>query len=174
MLSRKVELPGKRNKILISLLVLIILLGSGCWYYSFTEKPYPHIENTYIEAFENETDRYDIAPAVTDGLIMKLQGAGLFKLAGREESQSLISGIVRSYEREAYTYTAGEEPLDYIVRIRAQVEFYDVKAGKSLWKTTLEGFSTYPADESTKNEETAREEAIGLLVERIIDRLRQG
>lgn len=165
---------GKRNSILILTIICAMILSSGCWYYSFTEKPYPHIQNTFIESFDNETDRYDLAPALTDGLIGKLQGSGLLKLAIKDEAQSLISGIVRSYVREAYTYTAGEEPLDFIVRVRAQVEFYDVQAGKSLWKSTLEGFATYPADESTKNEEAAREEAVAMLIERIIDRLRQG
>lgn len=149
-------------------------MSSGCWYYSFTERPYPNIETTFVEAFENETDRYDIAPTLTEGLIAKLQGSGLFNMVTESEAQSRISGTVRTYEREAYTYTAGETPLDYIVRVRAQVEFYDVKAGKILWKQTLEGFATYPADESTKDEATARDEAIALLTERIIDRLRQG
>lgn len=165
---------GRRSKILTIALLCAIILTSGCWYYSFTEKPYPHIQNTYIESFDNETDRYDLAPALTDGLIGKLQGSGLLKLAIKDDAQSLISGIIRSYSREAYTFTSGEEPLDFIVRVRAQVEFYDVQAGKSLWKSTLEGFATYPADESTKNEEAAREEAVAMLIERIIDRLRQG
>ncbi len=127
-----------------------------------------------MESFDNETDRYDIAPTITEGLIAKLQGSGLFKLPGKEDAQSYINGVVRSYEREVYTYTSVETPLDYIVKVRAQVEFYDVQAGKTLWKQTLEGFATYPADESTKDEATARDEAITLLVERIIDRLRQG
>lgn len=167
-------MPGRTIKILIATLALSILVNSGCWYYSFTERPYPHIESTFVESFDNETDRYDIAPTLTEGLIAKLQGSALFNLVSESEAQSRISGVVRTYEREAYTYTAGETPLDYIVKVRAQVEFYDVQAGKTLWKQTLEGFATYPADESTKDETTARDEAIQLLVERIIDRLRQG
>jgi len=168
-------LPGvNNNKILCIVLIGIVLTTMSCWYYSFTERPYPHIENTFIETFDNETDRYDLGPLITEGLISKLQGSGLLKIIGRDGAQSIISGTIRSCEREAYTYTSGEVPVDFIVRVRTQVSFYDVKAGKTLWQTTLEGFATYPADESTKDEAAARDEAAALLVERIIDRLREG
>lgn len=151
-----------------------LLLLSGCWYYSFTDKPYPDIETTFVEAFDNSTDQYDLAPSLTEGLITELHGGALFKIAGRDNTHSIISGIVTAYENEAYSYTSEEEPLEFIVRVRARVKFTKVSNSKDLWETTLEGFATYPTDESTKDEPTAREEAIDLLIDRILDRLRQG
>ncbi|RKZ28465.1 hypothetical protein DRQ36_10405 [bacterium] len=163
------------NKGVVYIIIpLTAIVLAGCWFYSFTDKPYPDIENTFVEAFDNETDRYDLAPALTEGLINKLHGGALLKITGRDNAQSIISGTVTSHVLEAYSYTAEEEPLEFIVKIEARVKFTKVASGKELWQATLEGFATYPADESTKDEETAREEAIALLVERILDRLREG
>ena len=155
-------------------LVLLSVLAAGCWYYSFTDRPYPDIKTTFVEPFDNETDRYDLAPSLTEALINKLHGGSLLEVVSRKNSQSRISGTVISYKHEAYSFTPDEEPLEFIVRVRAKVGFAKVGSDNILWEATLEGFATYPADESTKDEAAAREEAIGLLIERILDRLREG
>jgi hypothetical protein len=158
----------------IIFIFLSMLLLSGCWYYSFTEKPYPDIKSVFIAPFGNETDVYDISPSVTEQLNSKLQGGGLLEVTSRNLAQSAIEGTILAYEKQAYSYTSGEEPLEFQVRIRAKVAFTKTGESKPLWEATLEGFSTFPADESTKDETTARQEAASMLVERILDRLRQG
>ncbi len=165
-----------RNKIILLAISIAIqtLFFGGCWYYSFTDKPYPDIENVFVESFDNETDRYDLAPTLTEGIINRLHSGSLLKIVGRDGAQSIISGKVIGYELEAHSYTSDEEPLEFIIRVKARVKFFEVGTGKALWETTLEGFATYPCDESTKDAAKARDEAIALLVERIIDRLRQG
>jgi len=161
------------NKYLLMLALLIPLICS-CWYYSFTDRPYPEIEKVYVESFENETDQYDLGPNVTEGIINRMHGGGLFDVVGKNSAQAKITGTIKKYTIEAYSYTSGEEPLEYIVKIRTTVQFFSVKDNKNLWEENIEGFATYPVDESTKDETQARSEAVSLLIDRIEDRLRGG
>ena len=154
--------------------ILLISILGGCWYYSFTNRPYPEIDSTYVESLGNETDRFDLSPLLTEGLINELHGSALLDVVGKDAAESRISGTVTSYERETHSYTSTEEPLEYIVRIRARVTFTAKKQNEKLWESSFEGFATYPADASTKDEPTAREEAVAMLVSRIMDRLRGG
>ncbi len=159
-------------KVLIAI-ASCFLLFCGCWY-SFTLRPYPDIESVFVEAFTNETDRFELSTSVTEGLIGELSSSSLLKLAGRESAHSQLSGEVSYFKIEAYTYTEGEEPLDYRVTVRARARFAKSGSEQAFWDMTFEGFSTYPIDESSKNESQAINEAVSMLIGRIIDRLRTG
>jgi hypothetical protein len=160
-----------KRAIIIS--VAAFLLFGGCWY-SFTLKPYGDIETIFVEAFGNETDRYELPLTITEKLIEELYGGSVLKLVGSDAAQSIIGGTITAYENEAYSYTSGEEPLDFRVTVRAKVRFAKAGEDKAIWETSFEGFATYPVDESTKSREQALEEATSMLISRIVDRIRTG
>lgn len=161
-------------RIAIFFIFISVLFFSGCWYYSFTDRPYPDIKSTFVAPFDNETDRYDLAPLLAERLIDRIQGSGIFDIAGRATAQSIISGTIVSYTKEAHSYTSAEEPIEFIVRVKARVAFTKTASDKPLWESTFDGFAMFPVDESTKDESTARTEAVSMLVDRILERLRQG
>ncbi|HHS51008.1 MAG TPA: hypothetical protein ENN07_07835 [candidate division Zixibacteria bacterium] len=158
-------------KKLIAIIPLLALCA--CWY-SFTLKPYPDIDTVFVDSFANETDRFELPSAITEGLIGELHSGSILKLATRERAHSVLSGTVTHFGSEAYTYTAGEEPLDFRVTVRARVRFERAGADSPFWDYTVEGFATYPMDESTKSESQAIDEAVSMLISRIMDRLRTG
>ena len=160
-------------KRLFSIFPIAIILFSGCWY-SFTLKPYPDIKTVFVEPLNNETDRYELNSTVTERLIDELHGSSLLKVVGRDAAQSVISGTINTYENKAYSFTPDEEPIDFRVTVRARVRFGKAGEERALWEASFEGFATYPADESTKSEAQAFDEATSMLVSRIMDRLRTG
>ncbi|MCK5833073.1 LptE family protein [bacterium] len=153
--------------------LLFLVLFCACWY-SFTLRPYPDIETVFVEPFTNQSDRYELSTDITEGLISELNSNSLLKLSNRESTHSILSGEVNYFNIEAYTYTSGEEPVDYRVTIRAKVRFAKAGSEQAFWDSTLEGFATYPLDESTKSESQAINEAVFMLIGRIVDRLRTG
>ena len=157
----------------INLLVLLALtfIFNGCWYYSFTQTAYPEIESVQIIPFENTTTEYDIPDEVTNKLIESIDGSGLLEVRSKG-ADSQLEGSIIYFDRQVYTYTDNEQPIEYKLTIRAKVKFTDTGKDKILWDATIEGYGTYEADAVDDSE--AREEALELLIQRIIQRVREG
>ncbi len=149
---------------------LAVLLTSGCWYYSFTEKPYPEIETVTIEYLENNTDEYDLADIITQDMIDEIDGSGLLKVVSND-ADAVLSGSVTKYERSIHSYTEDEDPEEYRLTIAVKLRFYDTKNEKELWQSSFEAYGTY---ESDSDDAEAKEEAIELLIQRIIEGIREG
>ena len=160
----------RTNRISPILIACAALAFSGCWY-SFSEKAYPQIETISVIPFENETAEYELASQATDLLTQKLLSSSSYELSSATEADGVVSGRIVLYERKVNTYDQSENPIDYIVRIRAQVTFFERATSKTLWDTNFEGIGTFAAD---GDESQARQDAINLLVQRIYDRLKSG
>jgi hypothetical protein len=160
----------KRISVYALAILFFILTQSSCWYYSFSERPYLDIETVQIEPLVNKTTEYELTDQITSLLLSAVQSSGVLKLVNRD-ADAKLSGSIENFDREVYTYTADEQPKEYRVLIRAKLELYDIKKGKSLWEQNFEGFGTYSADE---DDTPAQQRAIDLLIQRIIQRLREG
>ncbi|MFP4459857.1 MAG: LptE family protein [Candidatus Zixiibacteriota bacterium] len=160
----------RRSNILISIILLSIIFFNGCWYYSFTDKPYPDIETVEIVPFDNQTTEYDLGDRLTGDIIDQVDGSGLLKVRN-QNADSRIEGEVTSLKRSVHSYTEDETPEEYKVTIRAKISFTDLNKDKALWSSTFEGFGTYDA---AAEDDQAITEALDLLIQRIIQRLRDG
>ena len=69
------------------------------------------------------------------------------------------------------SYDEAENPIDYIVKVRARAKFIERATNKILWEATFEGYSTFAPD---GDENQAKKEAVELLSEKIFDRMRGG
>ena len=158
------------NRISPILIVCAALAFTGCWY-SFSEKAYPQIKTIGVIPFENETAEYELASQATDLLTQKLLSSSSYRLSAATEADGVISGRITIYERKVNTYDQSENPIDYIVRIRARVTFAERAASKTLWESDFEGIATFATDD---DEAQARQNATELLVQRIYDKIKRG
>ncbi len=143
---------------------------SGCWY-SFTDKPYPQIKSVGVIPFENQTPEYDVASIATDYLTRKISSGSAYKLSSPDVADGVISGKIISYTRKVNTYDESENPIDYIIKVKASLTFVQRVDNKKLWETTFEGYATFPVD---GDELGAKNDAIKLLVENIYNKLKGG
>ena len=155
-----------------SYIYLLVIFGlfSGC-YYTFTEKPYIQIRTIAVKPFENETQQYGIASLTTSLLIQKIQGSSGYSIADEERADGIVEGKIIYYSREVNTYDAQENPLDYIIKVRARVALIERASGKKLFESTFEGFATFPLD---GDEDKATNEAVEMLAQRIYEKLKGG
>ncbi len=154
----------------VLILLSAALVISGCWY-SFSERAFPHIKTVGVVPFENETQEYDVASYATELLTQKLSGSSTYELASPEAADAFVKGRITSYERKVNTYDENENPIDYVVRVRATVSFVERATERILWQATVEGYHFFPAD---GDESEAKKHAVEMLIEKIYDRLRSG
>jgi len=158
----------KKIKLTICLLLPVII--TGCWYYSFTDMPYSNLETVAFIPFENLTTEYDIAENLGLELLSELENSGLFKIENKNPDATLYGTITR-FERYVNTYTSSDIPEEYRLTIQAKVTLKDMNKDKILWERTFEGVGTYKADE---DDSQARIEANSKLIENIMQKVREG
>ncbi len=154
----------------IAVILAIVLTGAGCWY-SFTDKPYPDIHTVGVIPFDNKTTEYELPTLATQYLTQKLASGSAYVLADPQNADAVLSGEITAYSVKVNTYDEQENPVDYIVKVRANVVFKRRDTGRQLWNQTFEGYSTFPAD---GDEQTAKERAVKMLVDLIYDKLKGG
>ncbi len=157
-----------KKNIIPALIVLFIL--NGCWY-SFSEKAFPQIKSVAVIPFENETGEYDLASQTTDLLTQKVLNTSTYELSSAEDADGIVSGKIIYYKRKVNTYDEAENPIDYIIDVRARTKFIERTTNKILWEATFEGYATFAPD---GDENQAKENAVKILVEKIFDRMRSG
>jgi len=154
----------------IAVILAVALAGTGCWY-SFTDKPYPDVRTVGVIPFDNKTTEYEIPTLATEYLTQKLASGSAYSLAEPQSADAVLSGEITAYKVEVNTYDEQENPIDYIVRVRATVIFKNRLTGKQIWSQVFEGHATFPAD---GDEENAKTEAVRMLVDRIYEKLKSG
>ncbi len=120
------ELARIGNFIAFHTICFCILLSGifGCWY-SFSERAYPKIKSIGVIPFDNQTGEYELASSSTEMMIQKILSTSTYKLLSVEEADGILSGTITGYERKVNTYDETENPLDYIIRIRARISFVE-------------------------------------------------
>ncbi|MBM3317659.1 MAG: hypothetical protein FJY75_07380, partial [Candidatus Eisenbacteria bacterium] len=122
------------------------LACAGCGY-SFSGSSAPgHIRTVAVPAFGNETLDGLIAEEVTRGLSDRFLEDNRLKLAREAMADCVLAGRVTHYERRVYSYTAAQEPEDYIVIVRIAAVLQDRVRNRDLWTAEhMEATAVYPA-----------------------------
>ncbi len=134
--------------------------------------PPPHIRSLAIEPFRNETDRFDLADALTAQLQRELPAALGVRAAGLDAADAVVRGTITRYDVQAPNYRVGApgrpaEVLQREVRISVSVEIVDRIQNVVLWSSSSEtGEGLFPEGAP---EEEGRAAALEILVQRIVD-----
>jgi hypothetical protein len=154
------------------------LLVAGCGY-SFSGSSLPgHIHSIAVPVLENESLDATIADEVTRGMLDRFLEDNRLKVAGEVRADCVLQGVVSGYERKVYSYTAAQEPEQYIVIVTISVVLTDRVKNQDIWSDErLRATATYSATEGIEAgdrdltpEEEARQEAIAQLAEDVLAR----
>lgn len=153
---------------------VLAMAAAGCNYSFRAGGGFPeHIRTVAILPFENETTRFELTQEVHDQLLRELPRALGIRNAGEQSADAIVRGTIRNYSLDAPLYRAGAEEsrtevLQRSVRIVVTVQIIDRQENVILWESrSLSAEGQYL--EATEQEDTGREEAISLLVQRIVD-----
>jgi hypothetical protein len=162
----------------------LVVGGAACGY-SFSGTSLPtHIKTIAIPMFQNESLDATIASEATRGITESFVADSRLKLAREGNADCVLEGKVVGYERNVYSYSAGEVPEAYIIVVRVAVILKDRVKNRDLWSDEgLTATATFPAvsgetvSEGTsggegppQNEEDARAAAIRNLAQDILAR----
>jgi len=160
----------------IATVLLGALIVAGCGIYSFSGSSLPsHLKTVTIPLINNQSMEPDVADEITKELNRQILADNLLRIVS-QDGDATISGTVVSYTHEPFTFGAAEtrqvDVQEYIVKIRADIEFYDNVKDEALFKETLEGQGKY--DFTKETEEDGRKRAVLDLVQRILQSSLQG
>jgi hypothetical protein len=128
-----------------------------------------------IPLFQNLSLEPNVADNITIELGSQITSKGQLKLAnGRGDAT--LSGKVTLYENKPYTFDAtGTREVDinqYMVKLTADIEFFDNVKNSDIYKGTVTGEGIYSF--KTENENIGKEKATKDIVARILENLLQG
>jgi hypothetical protein len=154
-------------------LILGVLTASSC-NYSFSAGSFPpqHIETIAIEPFDNTTNRFELSAELYEQLLRNLPGALGIRTAGADIADAIVRGSINRYDVAAPNYRAAQrgaapEVLQRQVSISVSIEIVDLVENVILWESNnLDARGEFPEGAP---EEGGREEAMELLVQRIVD-----
>lgn len=154
--------------------VLLALLTAGCSY-SFRAGSFPpeHVRTIAVLPFDNETNRFELSGELHDKLLRGLPRALGIRTAGEDVADAIVRGSITRYDVVAPNYrsAAGGQAAQVLqrqVNIVVSVEIVDLVENVILWESrsvTAQGEFL----EASETEDVGREEAIELLVQKIVD-----
>lgn len=134
-----------------------------------------NIRTIYVDALENETTQLDLDILIFTQLQQEIPSSLGLQLAGRDAAHALLRGRIVRYEDVAQNYrpdtgsAIGVDVLQREVTVVMAVELIDVGRNLIIWDgSAVTGKGTYRPDEG-QTEQSARLEAIKLLVQQIRD-----
>lgn len=152
------------------------LLAAGCVVlsacaYSFSGSSLPsHVNTIGIPSFGNESELPGLGQDLTAGVTDRFISDGRLKIASSGNADARLEGEIIQYENKVNTFSAAEEPIDYVVVIALSVRLRDQVKNRELWsRERLTASSVWaPNGTGIATEEQAREEAIETLASDII------
>ncbi len=151
------------------LLIVSLVLQQGC-IYRFTDTALPsHIKNVQIPLLFNESEQSGIAEEVTEKLDKKFRQGGISLVA--RNSDAIVRGKIIYYKSQPSLYKS-DTPQDvdiksYTVTLKVEIDFFDLKKNKSIYKGTIETEGNY--DTATEKEKDGRKRAVDNFINRFFE-----
>jgi TolB-like protein len=164
-----------------SLLVLTWLpLLAGCLYSFQAGTGLTGAETIAILPFENRTSRLELTQEIQEVMLRNLPRNLGLNPAGEEVADVVVRGEITRYDLSAPSYrpAAGggggaAEVLQREVTIAVSVQLLDMNDRVILWEnTSLRAVGQFL--EATETEEAAKEQAIEILIQEIVDGAQEG
>lgn len=155
-----------------ALLLLGVLLASGCYSFGGGGGFPSDVRTIYIAPLENRTDRFDLEELIFRKMTEALPRALGVRPGGEQVADAIVRGRIVRYEDGAQSYLPGQQGqvqvLQHQVTITVAIEIVHVARNEVLWESqSVTGRGEYSPDR--QSDETARTKAIEVLVQQIID-----
>jgi hypothetical protein len=177
-MSKRARFSGRMSGIFRAgsrpaLLALALLLGACNYGFRGGGGFPPHVRTIFIAPIENETVQFDV-----DQLIFRMMSERLprtlgVRVAGERSADAIVRARVNAYEDVAQNYRPGQqqgsvEIVQNQVQIRLSIQIIDIRQNEILFESNgITGRGEYRPD--TQSEEVARNRAIEMLIQQIID-----
>ncbi|MEE9571596.1 MAG: LptE family protein [Candidatus Neomarinimicrobiota bacterium] len=128
------------NYIILTFLIIII---TGCGYYSMAGSIPPHIKSIAIPLVNNQTAEFGIAESITDNIIEVFNDENILNIVDEGNSDSILRGTIISLEDAPYTFSSEEAVSEYRINITMDITWKDVDNDVDLLKKRYSGWGAY-------------------------------
>jgi outer membrane lipopolysaccharide assembly protein LptE/RlpB len=157
----------------IGVLLILVLLCTGCGWYSPKSGRTALVSSIGIPLMENQTPEYGLAEQLTSGVTDGLIAENVIDVVDPSRAASVLKATILTYSRSAYTFDAGENVQEYIVEITVRANLVSTDGETTIWDApSIRAWGVYAADSETEQDGQTR--AIKKLTEEILDRTVKG
>ena len=156
------------NRLVLTALSAISLLGAGCGVYTFNPAGKSAIQAIAVERFDNRTAEYDLADQMTDLVIDALISDGTMKVVSIDNADAVLVGVLTRYDRKPYKYVEDDVVESYSVTMGFDVTLKNPRDDSEIWRETMIQEGVYSVESET--EQDGQGKAIDRLVESIVNR----
>jgi hypothetical protein len=161
------------NRAWIIFFLIPLFFTANCGYYSFSGSGLKGVNSVAVPLFENQTQEYGIRESLTQKVVDAYIQDNTLKVVNEKIADTVLSGTITGYLREAHTFDENENVKEYKVRIFVKVNLEQTNKKKIIWEEeNLEGWGIYSASDET--EDDGKEKALQKLAEDIVNRTVKG
>ena len=159
---------------LVSLCFLVLAVSQiSCGVYSFKRTSGASlIETVSIAQFDNETIEPGVADRLTELVIDAIITEGTIDVVGPGAAEAILSGALKSYKRDPFTYDESDRVTQYVVKLRMEITLRKTSNDDEIWSEIFYNEGVYNADDET--EEDGQTRAVSLLVTDILNKTSKG
>ena len=128
-------------KIFLTGLTAILLAGCASYHLGPVDHSVAGERSIEVAPFNNQTLQPRLGDALTQALRERLQTDATFHLATRDPGDIVVTGVIRSYQREGLSYLSTDvaTPENYRVSVVAHVTARERASGKLLLDKDVKG-----------------------------------
>ena len=159
----------------ILLTAVLIGIGAGCGYYSFSGAVPGGVKTVAIPLFDNNTSEFGIREQLTDAVVERFLRDNIVKVVDLSQAQAILRGAILRVTDEPYTFQETETVQEYRVLVTITVSMEDTETGEEMWKQQFSEWGTYPLSTGGSAErDVAVTDAISKLTEDISNKVVSG
>ncbi len=163
MTHRNVAIPDWSLRLLQCLLLISLLILSGCGYRlagTGSSLP-PHLKTIAIPVLKNKSSEPTIHPRLTNTIRRAFLTDGRLKLVDDPKKADLVlKGILNFYDLRAVTFDANDRAIEYWVYLGIEVDVKDRVKNKTFQRENLRTRWDYRPSANVVNAESNRQEAL--------------
>jgi len=163
-----VRLTKQRGIYEITILIIFIICLSACGYnFAGRGGSLPSDINAIaIPFFTNKTFEPKIEDLFTDALINEFLKRGRVKIANREDTDAVITGIVRSFTTSSISFDENDTVIEYRATVTIEVSLKRESDGTIIWQSSgLSGNQEYEVSSTSTITDTNKREATRKIAE---------
>ncbi len=152
----------------VALLMVILIMCSGCSVYTFNPKGKSSISSIYIFPFENITSELTLTERLTTLITDAFIAEGSIKLLPEENAEAVLIGSLNRYERLPHRFDQNDQVEQYKVVMSFDLTLRNPTDQTDIWKEVTIQEGIY--DAATETEEVGQSKAVARLVEAILNK----
>lgn len=163
-----------RIKYAIIIAAVVSLTLVSCWVYTFSPSVAGGANSIAVAKIDNNTAEYGLEDLLIDGLNDEFERDNTLKVVPESQADLIITGSVKNYQHEPYTYDETETVTEYVCRITLEIIIGYADSEKILWEDPgLADFGIYaPGDGETQADGNKR--AVDKIINEIMNRTVRG